>query len=208
MGELTANSAAVPAPAASAGDLSRPVQRRHLEPECALLDHDALQGRACRQAEFNTPYSIPKHGAWAQDGLDVDAAPDAESRGAVGSRVERGSRRSDPGALDGANRPQDWNNVQPRLGFAYSLNDRTVLRGGGRYASPMSRRRTCSGRSRLRRSRSLRRTTTAAPILRRTPSTGRCPAFDQAQKLFCYVNNNAPGCLIRDLMELAPPPGN
>ncbi len=29
-----------------------------------------------------------------------------------------------------ANRPLDRNNVQPRLGLAYSLNDRTVLRGG------------------------------------------------------------------------------
>ena len=29
-----------------------------------------------------------------------------------------------------ANRPLDTNNVQPRLGLAYSLNDRTVLRGG------------------------------------------------------------------------------
>jgi hypothetical protein len=26
--------------------------------------------------------------------------------------------------------PYDWNNVAPRLGFAFSLNDRTVLRGG------------------------------------------------------------------------------
>src|SRR5262249_11543277 len=30
-----------------------------------------------------------------------------------------------------AGRPDDWNNVQPRLGFAYRLNDRTVIRGGG-----------------------------------------------------------------------------
>jgi outer membrane receptor protein involved in Fe transport len=29
-----------------------------------------------------------------------------------------------------AGRPDDWNNVQPRLGFAYRLNDRTVIRGG------------------------------------------------------------------------------
>jgi hypothetical protein len=28
------------------------------------------------------------------------------------------------------NRPLDKNNVQPRLGFAYSMNDRTVMRGG------------------------------------------------------------------------------
>jgi carboxypeptidase family protein len=33
-----------------------------------------------------------------------------------------------------AGRPIDKNNVQPRLGFAYTLNDRTVLRGGfGQY---------------------------------------------------------------------------
>ena len=31
-------------------------------------------------------------------------------------------------------RPNDTNNFQPRLGFAYTLTDRTVLRGGyGRY---------------------------------------------------------------------------
>jgi hypothetical protein len=35
-----------------------------------------------------------------------------------------------------ANRPNDTNNWQPRLGAAYSLNDKTVLRGGfGRYYS-------------------------------------------------------------------------
>jgi len=35
-----------------------------------------------------------------------------------------------------ANRPNDTNNWQPRLGGAYSLNDKTVLRGGfGRYYS-------------------------------------------------------------------------
>ena len=39
------------------------------------------------------------------------------------------------------------------------------------------------------------------------PFNGPLPTFDQATKLFCYANNNAPGCLIRDLQELAPPPG-
>ena len=29
-----------------------------------------------------------------------------------------------------AGRPNDTNNFQPRLGFAYQLNDRTVVRGG------------------------------------------------------------------------------
>ena len=29
-----------------------------------------------------------------------------------------------------AGRPSDTNNIQPRLGFAYQLNDKTVIRGG------------------------------------------------------------------------------
>ena len=37
-------------------------------------------------------------------------------------------------------RGNDMNNVQPRLGFAYKLNDRTVLRGGSGvyFAEPLS----------------------------------------------------------------------
>ena len=35
-------------------------------------------------------------------------------------------------------RPVDKNNVQPRLGFAYSINDRTVARGGW-YSLPAAR---------------------------------------------------------------------
>ncbi len=38
-----------------------------------------------------------------------------------------------------ANRPSDTNNVGPRAGFAYSLNDRTVIRGGaGKYFAEIS----------------------------------------------------------------------
>jgi hypothetical protein len=38
-----------------------------------------------------------------------------------------------------ANRPSDTNNFGPRLGFAYSLNDRTVIRGGfGKYFAEIS----------------------------------------------------------------------
>ena len=37
------------------------------------------------------------------------------------------------------NRPNDKNNVGPRVGFAYQLNDRTVLRGGfGKYYSEVT----------------------------------------------------------------------
>ena len=75
--------------------------------------------------------------------------------------------------------PYDWNNVAPRLGFAFSLNDRTVLRGGyGRFYTQPSP----TGRTRRRfiqspPSRSC--ATTAGPILRRTRSTGRCRAMSR-----------------------------
>jgi outer membrane receptor protein involved in Fe transport len=41
-----------------------------------------------------------------------------------------------------ANRPQDADNIQPRLGFAYSLNDKTVIRGGSASTTAMSSRAT------------------------------------------------------------------
>jgi hypothetical protein len=40
-----------------------------------------------------------------------------------------GERRG-RGAVLRTGRPNDINNLQPRLGFAYQLNDRTVIRGG------------------------------------------------------------------------------
>jgi len=100
-----------------------------------------------------------------------------------------------------ANRPQDVNNVQPRVGVAYSLNHRTVLRGGGGlyYADVTSP--------------NVQWAESAATIALITanndgradfasnPFNGALPGFDQATRLFCYANNNAPGCLIRDLMN-------
>ena len=44
------------------------------------------------------------------------------------------------------NRPQDANNIQPRLGFAYALTDRSVIRGGAGLYSTTSSTRTCCGR--------------------------------------------------------------
>ena len=37
------------------------------------------------------------------------------------------------------NRAEDANNIAPRFGFAYTLNDRTVIRGGaGKYFGEVS----------------------------------------------------------------------
>jgi len=96
---------------------------------------------------FNTPYSIPKYGAWAQD--DWTIGPRVTLN--LGVRWDLAwngfAQEVTLAPWMAANRPQDVNNVQPRVGVAYSLNHRTVLRGGGGlyYADVTSR--TCSGRS-------------------------------------------------------------
>ncbi len=90
-------------------------------------------------------------------------------------------------------RPQDTNNFAPRVGFAYSLNDRTVLRGGGgKYYAEVT--------SQL--SFTLRTVQSISPQVlydgradfNSNPFNGPAPTFDQAQQRLCAVREVA-GCL-------------
>ncbi len=206
MGELTANSAAAPSAAALQAILPDPFNADTWNLN-ALSSITTRYKVGVSTGQFNTPYSIPKYGAWAQD--DWTLGPRLTLN--LGVRWDLAwnafAEEVTLAPWMAANRPQDTNNVQPRVGFAYSLNDKTVLRGGGGlyYADVTSP--------------NLQWAESAATIALITanndgradfasnPFNGPLPTFDQATKLFCYVNNNAPGCLIRDLQELAPPPG-
>jgi hypothetical protein len=90
-------------------------------------------------------------------------------------------------------RPQDINNFGPRLGFAYSLDDRTVLRGGaGKYYAEVT--------SQL--SFTLRTVQSISPQVlydgradfNSNPFNGPAPTFDQASQRLCAVREVA-GCL-------------
>ena len=86
--------------------------------------------------KFPNQYHQPKYGAWAQDdwrigdkltlnlGLRYDLSLNSWAN-EVGLEYKPGQPPFYP-----ANRPDDRNNLQPRLGFAYQLDDRTVIRGG------------------------------------------------------------------------------
>jgi len=104
-----------------------------------------------------------------------------------------------------ANRPNDANNIAPRLGFAYSLNERTVIRGGaGKYFAWVVNQ-------------------TAHPVrfadVQRVPSVlndgradfavnpwnGPLPSFEAIEQTFCNVRF-VPGCVRRAVGQTLVPP--
>ena len=88
-----------------------------------------------------------------------------------------------------AGRPDDTNNIQPRLGFAYQLNDRTVLRGGsgiyfGDAISPDVN--WMYGNVQIA---TIQIQNDGRADFATNPFNGRpLPTYDQAQQLFCHVN--------------------
>jgi hypothetical protein len=106
-----------------------------------------------------------------------------------------------------AGRPNDKTNIQPRTGFAYRLNDRTVIRGGSGlyYGDALGADQSfATGNAQIavvRYDNIPVRTDFAA-----NPTNGQpLPTYDEAVRRFCYANNNAPGCLVRDVQEFVGP---
>jgi hypothetical protein len=103
-----------------------------------------------------------------------------------------------------AGRPDDTNNLGPRIGFAYTLNAQTVLRGGfGLYYGDVLN--NISSRTES--------WTQLAGI--EVPNNGRAdfvtnpfngpiPTFDEAYTFYC-ASRNVPGCLRRNINQMADP---
>ena len=155
---------------------------------------------------FLTPIHMWKYGGWAQDdwkvasrltlnlGLRYDLIWNAFAQNVTFPPFEE------------AGRPQDANNLQPRVGFAYQINDKTVLRGGtGLYYNDILNTNVLWPMSPLTIAVIAVDNDRPRPDFAANPFNGPLPTYDQALQRFCYVNN-VPGCLLRDLQEQAPIP--
>jgi Carboxypeptidase regulatory-like domain/TonB dependent receptor-like, beta-barrel len=102
-------------------------------------------------------------------------------------------------------RPNDTNNFQPRVGFAYSLTDRTVLRGGyGRYYGDLIT--GIAGQmNALAATAVVSVTNDGRPDFPVNPFNGPWPTKEQLEQRFCSVNR-VPGCIRRDTGENAVSP--
>lgn len=100
----------------------------------------------------------------------------------------------------------DWTNFQPRIGFAYLLDEHTVLRGGvGLYIAGA----TSGDETRAQGNTMvnvIRYTNDGRPDFAANPANGPLPTYAQSQALFCHNNNNAPGCLLLDANEVVVTP--
>ena len=177
------------------GALPRSVQRRHLEPRGDLADHADLHASASATST-STLYS-PKFGSWVQDDWQISIEADAEPRAAVRPELDAFANDvSCPAVPAGRTVRNDTNNIQPRVGFAYTAERRD---GDARRHRAVLRRRRSAPTSRLpwrnRPDRASSSTpTTAGRTSRRTRSTAsRCRPTSRRCTRFCYVNNNAPG---------------
>ncbi|PYR81520.1 MAG: hypothetical protein DMF87_05065 [Acidobacteria bacterium] len=137
--------------------------------------------------QFPNQYGQPKYAGWAQDdwrmttrlvlnlGLRYDLSINAWANDLGFEPFYR------------AGRPNDTNNLQPRVGFAYQLNDRTVIRGGSgvyfadaltvdafwpKYNTQLSR---------------IQLNNDGRPDFAANPLNGQpLPTYEQAQSQFCH----------------------
>jgi len=157
------------------------------------------------ESTFLTPLYMWKYGAWFQDDWRMGSRLTLN----LGLRYDliwnAFAQYVDFPPFEMPNRPQDANNLQPRLGFAYQLSDRTVIRGGsGMYYNDILNTNVLWPQSPLTIA-VIRVNNDGRPDFASNPFNGPLPTYEQALQRFCNVNNR-PGCLLRDLQEQAPIP--
>jgi len=155
--------------------------------------------------DYTTHDIRPQIGAWVQD--DWRVSPQLTLN--LGVRYDLSQNASGNKYIipnfHPAERPDDTNNVQPRVGFAYQWNDRTVIRGGSGlyFGVPLSV--ETFWMAQINRLRVLQFTNDGRPNFAADPLNGQpLPTLAEADQRFCHVRN-VPGCLRLAIGELIAP---
>ncbi|MBI3048930.1 MAG: TonB-dependent receptor [Acidobacteria bacterium] len=154
---------------------------------------------------FNLDDIRPNFGVWLQDDWRISSTLTLN----LGVRYDlalnaNGNEYTLP-PLVMPGRTDDKNNVQPRVGFAYQLNDRTVLRGGSGlyFAAPTGVELHWMAHNAL--NATIQFTNDGRPNFAADPLNGQpLPTLEQARERFCHVRN-VPGCLRLTVGELSVP---
>jgi hypothetical protein len=99
-----------------------------------------------------------------------------------------------------------WTSFQPRVGFAYKVSPRTVVRGGiGLYyqGATSGDETNAKGNAQIALLTYTNPTPGVASDFAANPTNGQpLPTFAQAQTRYCHTTNNAPGCIQLAALEL------
>jgi hypothetical protein len=208
IGEITANVGAVPANIESLFPVWNDPNTWNLDPLGPITSR-------YRRAVGDFDFDVPRHlwSAWIQDDwriserltLNMGMRYDLDI-GVLGEKI-----RLEP-FLSG-DRPSDTNNFGPRLGFAYSLNDRTVIRGGyGLYFAQIL---NDGGHNPKMMTQILVPETPndGRPDFVTNPYRNNPPTYEQVESTLCNGSNDNftpggfPGCVRRDITLELPSPG-
>ena len=157
--------------------------------------------------DFNVHLYSKKIASWAQD--DWQVTNNLTLNLGLRHDLELGAFANDISfpPFQEAGRPADKTNFQPRLGFAYKVNEQTVVRGGtGLYYGDAlgADQSFATGNPQIA---VISYPNDGRADFAANPTNGQpLPTYAQAITRFCYANNNAPNCLIRDLQEFVGPP--
>jgi carboxypeptidase family protein len=157
--------------------------------------------------DFNVHLYSRKIASWAQD--DWQITNNLTLNLGLRHDLEIGAFANDVSfpPFQQAGRPVDKTNFQPRLGFALKVNEKTVVRGGSGlyYGDALGADQSfATGNPQIA---VISYANDGRADFAANPTGGQpLPTYAQAITRFCYANNNAPGCLIRDLQEFVGPP--